>query len=227
MNRAFSKTVTLGVATMALLISACTTTDPKTGLVVRDNTKTNAIIGAVVGAGVGYATNTNDASQGRKNAIIGAGIGAITGAAVGQYMDKQQAALREKLSNTGVGVTRVGDTIVLNMPSDVTFPSNGDAIDAKFYPVLNDVADVLSKYPSTYVDVTGHADSTGGDAFNQSLSERRANSMAAYLEAHSVVSQRLLVAGAGETKPVASNDTVDGRAKNRRVEIVLRPVTQN
>jgi outer membrane protein OmpA-like peptidoglycan-associated protein len=216
-----------GIAALAasLVLSACTTTDPKTGMVVRDNTKTNALIGAAIGAGLGYATNTSNSKEGRKNAIIGAGIGAIGGAAVGQYMDKQQAALREKLAGTGVTVTRNGDNLILNMPSSVTFPVNGDSIDPKFYPVLSDVAKVLADYPSTYVDVTGHTDATGSDQYNMALSERRANSTAAFLVDRSVASQRLYVAGEGKTQPIASNDTEDGRSKNRRVEIVLRPVT--
>jgi outer membrane protein OmpA-like peptidoglycan-associated protein len=215
-----------GLALMAVVaLSACTTTDPKTGMVVRDNTKTNALIGAAVGAGLGYATNTSNSKEGRKNAIIGAGIGAIGGAAIGQYMDKQQAALREKLAGTGVTVTRNGDTLVLNMPSNVTFPVNGDTIDPSFYPVLADVSKVLVDYPSTYIDVTGHTDATGSDSYNMALSQRRANATAAYLVDHSVASQRLYVAGEGKTKPIATNETEEGRAKNRRVEITLRPVT--
>jgi outer membrane protein OmpA-like peptidoglycan-associated protein len=211
---------------LALMTAACTTTDPHTGAVVRDNTKTNAIIGAAVGAGLGYATNTNRGEQGRKNALIGAGVGALAGAAVGKYMDRQQAELRKELAGTGIGVTRNGDNIILNMPSDVTFATNSATIESSFYGTLNDVATVLNKYPSTFVDIVGHADSTGGDALNQDLSERRANSTASYLVSRAVVNQRLFVAGLGETQPIASNDTVEGRAKNRRVEITLRPVTE-
>jgi outer membrane protein OmpA-like peptidoglycan-associated protein len=218
--------VSLGALSLAAFILAgCTTTDPVTGEVVRDNTKTNALIGAAIGAGLGYATNTNKGSEGRKNAIIGAGIGALGGAAVGQYMDKQQAALRAKLAGTGVSVTRNGDNIILNMPSDVTFPTNGDQIAPQFYPVLNSVGEVLNQYPSTYVDVVGHADSVGTDDYNLSLSERRARATADYLYAQRVAKERLFIRGDGETRPVASNDTEDGRSKNRRVEVTLRPVT--
>lgn len=211
---------------IALMTAACTTTDPRTGEVVRDNTKTNALIGAAIGAGLGYATNTNKGEQGRKNAVLGAGIGALAGAAVGQYMDKQQAELRRELAGTNVTVSRNGDNIVLNMPSDVTFATNSASIDSGFYPVLNDVAGVLNKYPSTYVDIVGHADSTGTDAINEPLSENRANSTAAYLTSRGVASQRLYVAGMGSRQPIASNATPEGRAKNRRVEITLRPVTE-
>ncbi|MFP1130683.1 OmpA family protein [Asticcacaulis sp. W401b] len=216
----------IALAGVALMTAACTTTDPVTGEVVRDNTKTNAIIGAAVGAGLGYATNTNKGEQGRKNAVIGAGIGALAGAAVGQYMDKQQAELRRELAGTNVTVTRNGDNIILNMPSDVTFASGSASIDSSFYPVLNDVASILNKYPSTYVDIVGHADSTGSDAINEPLSEDRANSTAAYLTSRGVVNQRLFVAGMGSRQPIASNATPEGRAKNRRVEITLRPVQE-
>ncbi|MFT4089235.1 MAG: OmpA family protein [Asticcacaulis sp.] len=212
-------------AGIALLTAACTTTDPQTGQVVRDNTKTNALIGAAVGAGLGYATNTNKGEQGRKNAVIGAGIGALAGAGIGQYMDKQQAELRRELAGSGVDVNRDGDNIILNLPSDVTFATSSASIDTRFYPVLNDVADVLSRYPSTYVDIVGHADSSGNDAINQPLSENRANSTASYLVNRGVASQRIYVAGQGSKQPIASNATPEGRAKNRRVEITLRPVT--
>ena len=212
------------VTSMALLLGACTTVDPNTGEKVRDNSKTGAIIGAVVGAAAGYATN-DKSSAARKNAVIGAGIGALGGYAIGDYMDKQQAELRKKLEGTGVTVDRQGDEITLNMPGDVTFEYNKDTIDPKFYTVLNDVAKVLVDYPSTYVDVFGHADSVGSDEYNLGLSQRRANSAASYLSSHGVKAERIFVTGYGESQPIATNDTEEGRAKNRRIEIKLRPVT--
>lgn len=220
----FKRTVV--IVSAAALSVACTTTDPVTGEVRRDNTRTGALIGAVAGGVLGYMTNTNKSEEGRTNALIGAGIGALAGAAVGRYMDQQQAALERELSGTGVGVTRVGNDIILNMPSDVTFAYDRAEIDARFYPVLDDVARVLNEYPATYVDVIGHADSTGSDEYNQGLSERRAGSVAGYLISRRVLRDRLYVAGMGERRPIASNATEEGRARNRRVEIVLRPHTQ-
>ncbi len=205
-------------------VSACTSIDPVTGQKVRDNQKTGALIGAVLGAGAGYASN-DKSSAGRKNAVLGAGIGAIAGASIGDYMDKQQAELRKKLEGTGVDVARDGDKITLNMPGDITFATNSDAISANLYAALDDVAKVLNDYPATYVDVTGHADSTGADAYNLDLSQRRASSVANYINAKGVKPERLYVSGKGETMPKASNDTIEGRAINRRVEIELRPVT--
>ncbi len=208
----------------AAALTACTTTDPYTGQTVRSNTRTGALVGAAVGAGLGYLSN-DKSEQGRKNALIGAGVGALAGAGVGAYMDKQQAELRRQLADTGVTVTRQGDNIVLNMPSDVTFAFDRSDIQPQFFPVLDDVAGTLNQYPQTLIDVVGHADSVGSDEYNQALSERRASSVANYLVSRNVMPARLYVAGMGERQPIASNDTDAGRAKNRRVEIILRPYT--
>jgi outer membrane protein OmpA-like peptidoglycan-associated protein len=208
-----------------MLAAACTTVDPYTGQVVRDNTRTGVLAGAAGGALLGYLTNTNRGEEGRTNALIGAGVGALAGGAVGNYMDRQQAQLRAQLANSGVEVQRQGDNIILNMPSDVTFGVDQADIQSRFYPVLDDVADTLRQYPQTLIDVVGHADSTGADDYNQVLSERRASSVASYLVSRGVMRDRLFVAGRGETQPIASNATEDGRARNRRVEVVLRPFT--
>ncbi len=212
-------------ASIAALLggAACTTTDPYRSGPVRNNTGTGAIAGALGGALLGYLTNTSSGEQGRKNALIGAGVGALAGAAVGQYMDRQQRALEAELSGTGVGVARQGDNLVLRMPSDVTFATNQSTIDSRFLPVLDDVARVLNEYDRSVVDVIGHTDSSGGDAINQPLSERRASSVAAYLIQRGVMRERLYVAGNSSRNPVASNDTAEGKALNRRVEILIRP----
>ena len=215
----------LGGLCAALILTACTTTDPYTGQVVRDNTRTGALAGALGGAAVGYATNTNNSQQGRRNAMLGAGIGALAGAGIGNYMDRQQAQLRAQLRDSGVNVERRGNDLVLIMPGDVTFDVDRADIQPRFYRVLDEVASTLNQYPSTYIDVVGHADATGSDEHNQALSERRANSVAGYLVDHRVQQARVYVAGLGETAPIASNDTPQGRSQNRRVEIVLRPYT--
>lgn len=208
----------------ATTLGACTTIDPNTGETVRNNTGSGAIAGALGGALVGYLTNTSDGEQGRKNALIGAGVGALGGAAVGSYMDRQQAELRAELAGTGVSVTRQGDNLVLNMPSDVTFGVDRSDVQPQFYRVLDSVGAILARYPQTLVDVTGHADSTGDDMYNQGLSERRASAVAGYLVNNGrLLRGRFFVQGEGERRPVASNATEDGRAQNRRVEIVLRP----
>ena len=207
-------------------LAACTTVDPYTGQTVRNNTRTGALAGAVGGALLGYLTNTNKSEEGRQNALIGAGVGALAGAAAGNYMDRQQAELRRELAGTGVNIRREGNNIYLEMPSDVTFGVDRSDIQPQFFGVLDDVARTLNAYPSTLVDVVGHADSSGPDDYNQQLSERRAASVAGYLvERGRVLPDRLYVAGMGERSPIASNDTAEGKARNRRVEIVLRPFT--
>jgi outer membrane protein OmpA-like peptidoglycan-associated protein len=210
----------------AAALAACTTTDPYTGMPVRNNTGTGALSGAGIGAVLGYLTNTNKGEQGRKNALIGAGIGALAGGAAGNYMDRQQADFRRSLEGSGVMIRRNGDQIVLVMPSDVTFDVDKSEIQPKFLRVLDDVGRTLNAYPQTTIDIVGHADSSGPDAYNQALSERRASSVASYLiNSDRVMSDRIFVAGQGERQPVASNDTAEGRAQNRRVEIILRPLT--
>jgi outer membrane protein OmpA-like peptidoglycan-associated protein len=140
-------------------------------------------------------------------------------------MDRQDDKLRAQLEGTGVSVTRNGDNIILNMPGNVTFATNSSNISADFYNVLNSVALVLNEFEKTYIDVIGHTDSTGADSYNQQLSEARASSVARYLESQQVLAARILSRGMGESSPIASNDTPEGRALNRRVEIILTPVT--
>jgi outer membrane protein OmpA-like peptidoglycan-associated protein len=222
-NRVKTPAYTLVAAGLVLCtLSACETMqseDPYTGEKRVNKTTTGAAIGAVGGAVVGAIAG------GRKGALIGAGVGALGGGAVGYYMDQQEAKLREQLRGTGVSVTRVGDSIILNMPGNVTFATNSSDISSSFYSVLDSVALVLNEYEKTYVDVIGHTDSVGSEQHNQMLSEQRAASVAKYLESHKVLAQRIIITGKGESNPIASNDTPEGRAMNRRVEITLTPVT--
>lgn len=218
--------LTLVAVAAGLAVSGCATTDPQTGERRPNRAATGAIIGAIGGAAVGAATNTNDGEQARKNAIIGAGVGAIAGAAAGGYMDQQEKKLREQMAGTGVGVERVAENeILLNMPSDITFAVDSAAVQPQFTTTLNSVAQTLQEYQSTLIDVIGHADSTGADAYNQDLSERRAQSVANLLTDRGVLPARIVAQGRGENAPVADNATADGRAKNRRVEIRLRSIT--
>ncbi|HEV7418049.1 MAG TPA: OmpA family protein [Tianweitania sediminis] len=206
--------------TGALLVGACTT-DPYTGQQKISNTAGGAAIGAGLGALGGMLVGGDD----RRNALIGAGIGALAGGAAGAYMDRQEAELRAQLQGTGVSVSRMGDRIVLNMPSNITFATDQDAVMPGFYGTLNAVALVLKKYNQTIVDVNGHTDSQGSDAYNYGLSQRRASSVADYLSAQGVDGRRFAVNGYGETQPIASNASEAGRAQNRRVEIYVTPIT--
>lgn len=220
-----AKLIAVGIGAAAMLAAACTTTDPYSSAPRRNNTGTGAILGAVGGAALGYLTNTNNSEEGRKNALIGAGVGALAGAAVGQYMDRQQRALEAELSGTGVGVARQGDNLVLRMPSDVTFASNQSSIDPRFGPTLADVAAILREYDRSTVDIIGHADSDGADDYNLNLSRQRASSVAQALVQNGVLADRLYVEGYGESRPIATNATAEGKAQNRRVEILIRPFT--
>jgi outer membrane protein OmpA-like peptidoglycan-associated protein len=213
--------VSLLMLSAMLPLSACVT-DPETG----NRTISKAAIGGVGGALGGYLLG--DLIGGRRDRtekIVGAGIGAVAGAGVGYYMDEQEKKLRQQTAGTGVNVIRDGDNLVLDMPSEVTFAVNSANIDPAFRATLDKVASTLNQYEKTYVDVLGHTDSTGSDAYNQALSERRASSVAGYLGTQGVQSARLATRGYGESQPKASNLDETGRAANRRVEIRLVPVT--
>jgi len=142
------------------------------------------------------------------------------------YMDRQADALRRELAGTGVEVSRQGENIVLEMPSDVTFAFNKSDIRPRFYTALDAVARTLNQYPATYVDVIGHTDAIGTASYNQTLSERRAESVASFIQDREEIPARLYVAGRGKFEPIASNATIEGRAANRRVEILLHPYTR-
>lgn len=208
------------VTALAVGSVGCQTTNPYTG----EQQTSKATIGAGIGA-VGGALAGALISGKRKNVLLGAGLGALAGGLAGNYMDQQEAKLRAQLQGTGVSVTRVGDQIILNMPGNITFATNSADISSGFYPVLDSVALVVNEFEKTYVDVVGHTDSTGSREYNQQLSVRRAQSVAGYLQSQKVLPERLLTRGMGPDSPVASNDTPEGRALNRRVEIILTPLT--
>lgn len=214
------------LALAATYLSACTTTDPYTGEQKMSKTAGGAMLGAAVGALGGLAVG-HSADSRRNAALIGAGIGALAGGAIGNYMDQQEAELRAQLEGTGISVTRAGDRIILNMPSNITFDIDQDAVKSGFYPTLNSVAIVLRKFNRTLIDINGHTDSTGSLAHNQDLSQRRAYSVANYLGGQGIDQRRISAQGFGPSQPVASNATEAGRAQNRRVEIQIAPVTQS
>lgn len=214
--------ISLTLLAAILPLGACVT-DPETG----KKTISKAAIGGVGGALGGYLLgDLIGGKRDRTEKIVGAGIGAVAGAGVGYYMDQQEKKLREQTAGTGVEVIREGDNLVLDMPSEVTFGFDSSNIDPKFGATLDQVAKTLTEFEKTYVDVMGHTDSTGSDAYNQALSERRASSVANYLTSRGVQSARLATKGYGESQPKASNLDEAGRAANRRVEIRLVPVTE-
>jgi outer membrane protein OmpA-like peptidoglycan-associated protein len=209
---------------MAALLAACaTTTDPFTGEPRASRTGT----GAAVGAGVGAVIGAISGGDRLERAAIGAGIGALAGAAVGNYMDRQEAELRRQLRGSGVGVTRRGDEIILNMPGDVTFDFDSAALKPAFFDVLDSVALVLEEYERTVLIVDGHTDAIGSAEYNHDLSLQRANTVADYLVNRGIRPVRIEAYGYGEQYPVATNRTDAGRSQNRRVELTLIPITQD
>jgi outer membrane protein OmpA-like peptidoglycan-associated protein len=208
----------------AVLTAGCQTIDPYTGETKTSSATKGAAIGAGAGAVLGILTG-DDSKERRKRALIGAGVGAIAGGAVGSYMDNQEAKLREQLQGTGVSVTRVGNDIILNMPGNVTFQTDSSDLNPQFFGVLDSVGLVLKEYDKTVVEVVGHTDSTGSAQYNQALSERRAATVATYINNRGIDRQRILAFGRGLTQPIADNATAAGRAMNRRVELTLSPIT--
>ena len=209
-------------AAVVIGVAACQTVNPYT----RESQTSKAAKGAGIGAAAGAVVGLLTKGDKLQNALIGAGVGALAGGGVGYYMDVQEAKLRQRLEGTGVTVTRMGDNITLNMPSNITFALNSSDLNAQFFNALDGVSMVLKEYDKTVVEVAGHTDSSGSDQYNQSLSERRAQAVAGYLSSHGVKTQRLITIGAGEGHPVASNDTEQGRSANRRVELTIVPVTK-
>jgi outer membrane protein OmpA-like peptidoglycan-associated protein len=210
------RTSLCAVALGSLLLTGCASTgNPDTA-----KTRSGAAIGAGIGAVIGLL------SKGDKfdNAAIGAAIGGLGGAAIGNYQDQQERKLRAQLANSGVEVQRVGNNITLDMPGGVTFATNSADINANFYSVLDQVAATLGEFNQTVIEVAGHTDSTGSRAYNMTLSERRAGSVVSYLSGRGIARERMIAVGAGPDHPVDTNETAEGRAQNRRVEITIVPV---
>lgn len=212
----------LVAATASFALTACVT-DPVTGERRVNQAVYTGALGAGVGAGLGAILG---GKSNRTEVLVGTGIGAVAGSAVGVYLENQKKKLEEATQGTGIEVTNTGDSLLLNIPSQVTFSSGSYTITPEFRPTLDKVAGVLTEYDRSFVDVYGHTDSDGSDAFNQRLSEQRAESVANYLVQDGVLRQRIATRGFGETQPVASNDTASGKAQNRRVEIKVVPVTE-
>jgi outer membrane protein OmpA-like peptidoglycan-associated protein len=214
----------LVAAIAALSLSACTSINPYTGDTQISNTTGGAIVGAGGGAVAGAIIGSATGADPRVAALIGAGIGGLTGAAIGRYMDQQEAELRAQLEGTGVSVTRVGNQIVLNMPSNITFGVDSATVQPQFNETLISVGLVLRKFNKTIIDVYGHTDSSGSDDYNQDLSQRRAVAVATILANQGVDQRRFFIEGRGEEDPIASNASESGRSQNRRVEIQLSPI---
>lgn len=203
----------LAAGAALVLLAGCT--DPQTGELDRTRTGlgTGALLGGLLGSQIAGDRTTG--------AIVGAGAGGIAGAVIGQRLDRQAAELREQLGDD-VNIRRTGNDIVLTMPQDILFAFDSAELRSDLRRDLQSIGASLQRYPDTRVIITGHTDSIGDASYNQRLSERRAESVSSVLRGAGVSAGRILTRGAGQTQPVASNDTEEGRAQNRRVEIVIR-----
>lgn len=214
------KSLLVLAGTSLLLATACSEPGYMDGG-TNPNAKTQqgALIGGLVGAVTGAAASDNKG----KGAVIGGAIGALGGAAIGNALDKQEAELRRNLENDRVKVTNTGDRLIVTLPQDILFAVDSASVNSALRGDLMTVADSLRSYPDSTVQVIGHTDNTGAAAYNQDLSERRATAVADVLMQGGVPFRRIATFGRGEDQPIASNLTADGKARNRRVEIVILP----
>ena len=209
------------IFSLAALSSGCTTVNPYTNEQQTGKAATGSIIGAVAGAAIGVASSSK--SDRGKGALIGAASGAALGGGIGYYMDVQEAKLRQQLQASGVSVTRNGDNIILNMPNEVTFGVDQTDLSPRAMEVLDSVSLVAKEYDKTRLNVLGYTDSSGADSYNLRLSQVRASEVGNYLLGKGLKANRVSTQGMGEASPIASNSSAEGRAQNRRVEIVLTP----
>jgi len=209
----------LVTAAFVTLLAGCVT-NPYQGDHAR--TATGATIGAAGGAILG--SQVSGSGDRTKGGLIGAAVGATVGGLIGRQMDQQEMELRRQMEGTGVEVRRDGDTIRLQAPENITFDTNRADVKPQFQAVLDQVAMSVRQYAGTVVRVEGHTDSVGSAAYNQTLSENRALSVRSYLLQRGVEANRIEAYGYGLTRPIASNDTAEGRAQNRRVEFLIIPV---
>lgn len=200
-------------------VAGCTTVNPYTG----ESQTAKSVWGTAIGAATGAATGALVSNNRGAGALVGGLAGAAVGGGVGYYMDTQEAELRAELASTGVSVIRDGDNIRLVMPGNITFRTDSADINAGFYSTLNSVAKVLNKYDNSTVMVLGYTDNTGSAEYNQTLSVKRANAVAAYLQGQGVKSTRFEILAMGASNPIADNSTATGRQQNRRVEIKIIP----
>lgn len=207
---------------LALANTACMTQDAMTDQKEVSAATIGAVGGAVAGAVLGNQVKGDKNT--RQNArIAGAVAGAAIGGGIGNYMDKQEETLRQKLRSSGVSVTRKGDLITLNMPGAITFETGKSNINPAFEGVLGSVAEVLKEYKDTSIEVSGHTDNKGKAEANQVLSKQRADGVGAFLRSKGVAAARVNTVGYGQSQPLVDNASEEGRAQNRRVEVVLTP----
>lgn len=213
------KPIILGAASL-LALSACSDPSQFPGT-DGDRTRQGAIAGAALGGLLGATRESGNDRFG--NAVVGAAIGAAAGGLIGNAMDRQAAELRNDFGNGEIEVINTGSELIVRMPEAILFATDSASLNPRLRSDLTVLSNSLNKYPRSIVTVTGHTDNTGAASYNQDLSERRAGSVAAVLRSGSVARSRIRTVGAGESQPIATNQTVAGRAQNRRVDITITP----
>ena len=214
-------TILVAATVSAFGLSACTPTDQYSDN-PNQRAKQGALTGAAIGAGLGVLTGQGGKDK-RDRALAAGAIGALAGGLIGNHLDKQAAELQSELNDSRISVVNEGNQLRVVVPEGILFATDSATVEPAIRGDMATVADNLNRYPDTRVEVVGHTDNTGSSAHNQDLSERRAASVAAILRGAGVASARIVSYGRGESVPVASNLTPEGKAQNRRVEILIIP----
>ena len=205
-----------------LILGGCAAPQSNTGKGAAYGAAGGAVAGAVLGQVIG-----GDTEGTLVGAAAGAAIGAAAGAGVGHMMDRQEAEMRDALAaSEAAAVRREGELLAITLKGDVTFDLDSDMVRPGLYNELDRIAQIMIKYPDTSILVEGHTDSTGSETYNQQLSERRATNVKNLLVQRGVQDFRVNILGYGESRPIATNATPEGRQMNRRVEIRINPNAQ-
>ncbi|MCA0273314.1 MAG: OmpA family protein [Proteobacteria bacterium] len=216
----FKALLIAGTAAM-IGLSACTPVDQYSAD-PNQRAKQGALTGAAIGAGLGILTGDGGKDK-LDRAVVGGLVGAAGGGIIGNQLDRQAAELQAEISDGRIRIVNEGNQLRVVMPEGILFATDSATVQGSIQNDLYAVADNLNRYPNTRVEVIGHTDNTGAAAYNQDLSDRRAGAVAAILRGAGVSGARIVAYGRGESMPVASNLTPEGKAQNRRVEILIIP----
>jgi len=218
-----SKKVLAALLISTLAVSACNSSTGFDQNIDRTKTKQGAIIGGLVGAVAGMSKSGDNSVERKQRALRGALIGAGLGAAIGNELDKQAAELQRDMNNNDVIIQNTGDRLIVTLPQDILFAVDSTHITPSLRSDLSVLAQNLINYPNSTIQIIGHTDNTGSADYNQSLSTERALAVSSILQQNGVPQFRIQSTGRGESQPIASNLTPEGRAQNRRVDVVILP----
>jgi outer membrane protein OmpA-like peptidoglycan-associated protein len=218
-----SKKILAALLISTLAVSACNTSTGFDQNIDRTKTKQGAIIGGLVGAVAGMSQSGDNSVERKQRAVRGALIGAGLGAAIGNELDKQVAELQRDMNNNDVIIQNTGDRLIVTLPQDILFAVDSTHITPSLRSDLSVLAQNLINYPNSTIQIIGHTDNTGSADYNQSLSADRALAVSSILQQNGVPQFRIQSTGRGESQPIASNLTPEGRAQNRRVDVVILP----